>query len=209
MKRYGFTLIEMIIVLAVIVIILMLAGNIFTTGNRIFADSDAKTTLQMQAQTIEEKISEVGMEAIGIASIKDESGNQTTGSGVQITEVSYGELNLTDINGVDSENNEWLAINEITINYIEDENNMAVSTTAAVLLKYDRNQRRIFTKDGELQGEVESVRIKPIDIENTDGTFKNTNSIAISIMLYKKSGFIEKKYPVLITIKFRNNFIKQ
>lgn len=209
MKKAGFTLIEMIIVLALIVLILMLAGNIFTTGNRIFSDSDAKSTLQQQAQIIEEDISIAGMEAVGIASINDEFGNQTTGSGVQITEIPYGELNLTDINGGNSEN-KWLAISELAIKcYEEDGNNITVSTTAAVILIYDKDNKRLSTVGGkEFQGEVESVRIKPIDIENTDGTFNNTNSIVINIMLYKKSGFVERRYPVLITVKFRNNFMR-
>lgn len=209
MKKSGFTLIEVIIVLALIVIILMLAVNIFTTGNRIFADSDAKTTLQMQAQTIEEEISKAGMEAVGIASINDEFGNQTTGSGVQITEIPYGELNLTDINGGNSEN-EWFGISEMEINrYNEDGNNVTVSTTTAAIIIYDKDNKKLSTVGGkELQGEVESVRIKPIDIENTDGTFKNTNSVAISITLSQKSGFVEKTYPILITVKFRNNFMR-
>lgn len=215
MKKSGFTLIEMIIVLALIVLILMLAGNIFTTGNRIFGDSDAKTTLQMQAQTIEEEISKAGMEAVGIASITDEFGNQTTGSGVKFIDVPYDDdsLNFTDINGeksTDGTKNEWLAISEMTIDcYKEDGNNISISTTAAVIIKYDNVNHKLYTKDSrELQGEVESVKIKPIDIENTNGTFRNTNSVAISITLYRKSGFAEKRYPILITVKFRNNFLR-
>jgi len=209
MKKAGFTLIEVIIVLALIVLILMLVGNIFTTGNRIFSDSDAKSTLQLQAQAIEEEISKAGMEAVGIASIQDEFGNQITGSGDQITEVPYGELNLTDINGEDSEN-KWLGISEMTIYcYKEDGNNISVSTTAAAIIIYDKDKKKLSTIDGkEFQGEVESVRINPVDVENPEGTFKNTNSIVISIMLYKKSGFIERRYPISITVKFRNNFMR-
>lgn len=207
MKKSGFTLIEMIIVLALIVIILMLAGNIFTTGNRIFFDSDVKSTLQMQAQTIEEKLSEYGMEAVEIASISDEDGNQTTGDAV-IIDATYGELNLTD-------ENEWLPISEMTIyRYKEVKTDISViTTTAAVIIKYDRANGKLstieeFKGEEEFQGEVESVRIKPVDIENPEGTFRNTNSIAINITLYGKSRFIERKYPVLITVKFRNNFLR-
>lgn len=43
-RRTGFTLIEMIIVLALTVIILGIMGSIFTTGNKIFSDSDVKST---------------------------------------------------------------------------------------------------------------------------------------------------------------------
>lgn len=209
MKKSAFTLIEMMIVLALTVIIVGLAGSIFTTGNKIFSESDAKSTLQIEAQTIEEDISKLGMEAIGIASIEDEFGNQTTGSGVKIAEEEYGDLNLTDINGENSEN-KWLSISEITIyRYKEEGVNISVSTTPAAIIIYDKNNFKLSTIDGkEFQGKVESVRIKPIDIENLNGTLKNTNSIVVSIMLSKKTPYKEIKYPVSITIKFRNNFMR-
>ncbi|TFX95556.1 type II secretion system protein, partial [Escherichia coli] len=62
-RRTGFTLIEMIIVLALTVIILGIMGSIFTTGNKIFSDSDVKSTLQIGAQTVQEKISNIAMQA--------------------------------------------------------------------------------------------------------------------------------------------------
>lgn len=209
MKRSGFTLIEMIIVLALTVIILVLVNYIFATGSRIFSESDAKSTLQIEAQTIEQDISKLGMESVGIESIKDELGNDE----VKIVDAKYEELKsqLTDINGNDSDSeNKWLSISELTIDCYEENNNIiAVSTTPTTIIKYDKNQKRLYTIDGkELLGNVESVRIKPIDIENPDGTFKDTNSIIISIMLSKKTVYREYKYPVSITFKFRNNFMK-
>lgn len=207
MKRSGFTLIEMIIVLALTVIILVLVNYIFATGSRIFSESDAKSTLQIEAQTIEQDISKIGMESVGIESIKDELANDE----VKIVDLKYEELKsqLTDINGNDSEN-KWLSISELTIDCYEEKNNIiAVSTTPITIIKYDKNQKRLYTIDGkELLGNVESVRIKPIDIEKPDGTFKDTNSIIISIMLSKKTVYREYKYPVSITFKFRNNFMK-
>ncbi|EKQ51187.1 MULTISPECIES: prepilin-type N-terminal cleavage/methylation domain-containing protein [unclassified Clostridium] len=64
-KRLGFTMIEMIIALAFTVIILGIASSMLITGNKVFSDSDIKSTLQIEGQTIQEKISDMGMQASG------------------------------------------------------------------------------------------------------------------------------------------------
>lgn len=61
-KTSGFTLIEMIIALAITVIILGIISSMFTAGNKVFSDSDVKSTLQIEAQAIQEKISNIGMQ---------------------------------------------------------------------------------------------------------------------------------------------------
>lgn len=65
-KKPGFTLIEMIIALALTVIILGIASSMFIAGNKVFSDSDSETTLQIEGQAIQEKISDIGMQASGI-----------------------------------------------------------------------------------------------------------------------------------------------
>lgn len=62
-KKKAFTLLEMIIVLAISGIVLGIVGSIFITGNKVFSDSDVKTTLQMEAKDIQEKLSKICMEA--------------------------------------------------------------------------------------------------------------------------------------------------
>ncbi len=73
-KKIGFTLIEIIIVLALTVLIISIASSIFITGNKIFSNSDVKTTLQMEAKDIQEKISNICMEASDIE-INDDGTN--------------------------------------------------------------------------------------------------------------------------------------
>ncbi|ETJ19373.1 hypothetical protein Q604_UNBC18523G0001 [human gut metagenome] len=62
-KKSGFTLLEMIIVLSMTILILGMVTSVFMTGNKVFADSDVKTTLQMEAKGIQEKLSDICMEA--------------------------------------------------------------------------------------------------------------------------------------------------
>lgn len=68
-RKPGFTLIEMIITIAITVIILGIASSMFITGNRVFSDSDSKTTLQIEGQAIQEKISDIGMQASGTVEV--------------------------------------------------------------------------------------------------------------------------------------------
>lgn len=72
-KKPGFTLIEMIIVVALTLIVIGITSSIFITGNRVFSDSDVNTTLQMEGQRVQEKISDIVMQAedcIGVSSTK-------------------------------------------------------------------------------------------------------------------------------------------
>lgn len=74
-KKPGFTLIEIIIVLALIVTVLEIASSMFITGNKVFSDSDIKSTLQIEGQTIQEKISDIGMQATGIKNLTVDPAN--------------------------------------------------------------------------------------------------------------------------------------
>lgn len=67
-RRPAFTLLEMIIVMSLIVIVLGIISSIFITGNKVFSDSDVRSTLQVEAQTIQEKISNIGMQGAEVVS---------------------------------------------------------------------------------------------------------------------------------------------
>ncbi|WP_252221651.1 MULTISPECIES: prepilin-type N-terminal cleavage/methylation domain-containing protein [unclassified Clostridium] len=65
-KRKGFTLVELIIVMALTLVILGMVFQMFNTNNRIMSDIDIKSTLQSEGQSIQEKLSKIGMQAISI-----------------------------------------------------------------------------------------------------------------------------------------------
>lgn len=67
-KKTGFTLLELVIAMGITIIVLGIAGSMFTTGNKVFSDSDVKSTLQIEGQSIQEKISDIGMQGIDIVS---------------------------------------------------------------------------------------------------------------------------------------------
>lgn len=208
-KKQGFTLIEMIIVMALTTLILGIISSVFITGNKVFSDSDVKSTLQIEAQAIQENISKVGMESIGIQGITDEDGENSISEDTEIVSASYEQLEskLTDINGTDKEK-KWLSITQMKMNpYVEKSNGDIVIGTPITIIDYEKQDNQemgtISIYGKELSSNVASVRIK-----YNNETFKDTNSILINIVLIK-NGYSNVKYPMSIEVKFRNNFVKQ
>ncbi|MGG7202798.1 PilW family protein [Clostridium butyricum] len=101
-KKSGFTLIEMTIVLALTVLIIGIASSIFITGNKVFADSDVKTTLQMEAKDIQEKLSDICMQASGAEEIAEGIKISSMGTSMVI-KISGNILYIAEL---DTENNE-------------------------------------------------------------------------------------------------------
>lgn len=85
-KKRGFTLLEIMIVVMLTVIVLGITTSIFITGNRVFTDSNIKSTLQMEGQAIREKINYIGMQGIGIESV---TGDENSGEIQNIKINSY------------------------------------------------------------------------------------------------------------------------
>lgn len=90
-KKPGFTLIEIIIVLALIVTVLGIASSMFITGNKVFSDSDIKSTLQIEGQAIQEKISDIGMQATGIKNLTVDLGDSNQINDLTISSYIYDE----------------------------------------------------------------------------------------------------------------------
>lgn len=72
-KKSGFTLLELIIVMALTLVILGMVFQMFNTNNRIISDVDIKSTLQKEGQAIEEKLSKIGMQASSMSCDKNDN----------------------------------------------------------------------------------------------------------------------------------------
>ena len=71
-RRSAFTLVEMIIVIAIIGVVMGVVTSIFMRGNRVISDSNIKTDLQIEGQKIQEKITNICMQATNIEAINNE-----------------------------------------------------------------------------------------------------------------------------------------
>lgn len=224
--KKGFTLIELILALAITVTILGSVFTIFNQGNKIFNDVNVKSDIQKEAQNIEEKINTVGMQASNIKSITlidkvTSVESQIADFGDVSKEKSYDQLTtlFTDFNGdkltgTPKNSEKYLNLEVITIttkeevlgdkpgdpNTIEDIDN---------IITYYKDERKLTLKRGSqaeitLGEDVESITIKPA---NFSSQLSQADSVEFSINLAKKRGFSNVKYSVPINIAFRNKII--
>lgn len=71
-RKSAFTLVEMIIVIAMIGVVIGVVTSIFMRGNKVISDSNIKTDLQIEGQKIQEKITNICMQARNIEVINNE-----------------------------------------------------------------------------------------------------------------------------------------
>lgn len=207
-KKPGFTLIEMIIALALTVTILGIASSMLITGNKVFSDSDIKSTLQIEGQAIQEKISDIGMQAFSIESC-------TYGS-LEIKNEKYNSdvivSKLVNIKGESSEDGEWVDVSQIAFKSSKDDSEYVGSTdtitnTETIPISYDKDLKKLSIGSEVISEKVESIRIRPENINDGTSTIYEANSLEFHIVLSKTKAYSNVIYPIDFTINFRNKGI--
>lgn len=236
-KKKGFTLLELIIVMALVLIALSITFTMFNNMNKTNVDINIKDTLQTEAQDISQKISNSGMESSGITKVTLENGTALK-IGDVVDEEKYSTLAFVDSsNKIDSsnpqnyyKNNQWISVQKIEINNKYEGVNEEIKDTP-LTISYDNSKRTLsITKQtfdvtktpigfstSDISVHVDSILIKPSNafkIDDlgkvnieNDGKISNATSIDININLSKKVGLINIKYSVPVTITFRNKAI--
>lgn len=175
MKKNGFTLIELIIVMALMALVIAVVAAIAFTGNRIFTDTDVRTDLQIEAQNVEQDISNTFMEAVSIKSIDS----------VDFDNESEKETVIDT----------WVTPNEIVLSTKTLSDDSVVVTDEYELKKQD-NKILIGPKGGNLKtltANLEDFKVKPHD-----------DSMEVEIDLKKTKWKTNEQYPIKIKILFRN-----
>lgn len=176
-KKPGFTLIEIIITLVVTVIVLEIAASMFITGNKVFSDSDVKSTLQIEAQQIQEKLSNIGMQAKVVQSV---SGNNTTG-----------EVNNIMITSYDKSGN----LHDFEIKREEDSGRK---------YKDDSTIYKLSIGDQLISSDVKSMKIDSSIISDDENVLEKINAIEFNILLRREKGYSNIDYPINFKVTFRN-----
>lgn len=222
-KKKGFTIIELILAILITVIILSTILTIFIVSTKIFTNVDVKSTLQSEAQTAQEKISKVGMQAIKINKITLVNGNiENFGAN---SEKSYNQLtdllkdvNGNDLTGTEEDSEKYLNIKDITIEVLEEVPGPTPTEKVSYTIKYeatpDRDsdktkprgnltirKEKINEKWQPIGEDVESITMKP---GNPSGKLSQVDSVEFTINLAKKRGFSDVKYSIPINVTFRN-----
>lgn len=189
-KKSGFTLMEMIIVVALIVIVIFITSSIFITGNRVFSDSDAKSTLQMEARDIQEELTSIGMQAICITDIEIDKKDKDTKDNILYVDKNYSDIkdkiiNKIQISGYDKDTE-----------YSQDEGgSYRISNPKSYDIEFSGKTLSLDSKP--LSNRVTSFVVIP---EGIDNRFANASSIEFDIVLSERN----VEYPINIKLTFRN-----
>ena len=178
-KKPAFTLMEIIIALAFTVTILGIAGSMLNTGNKVFSDSDIKTTLQIEGQAIQEKISDIGMQATGIKTVT----------------ISTGKTNEIDAMLINSyyKTTEAGASYDLNIKKID----------SGKTYKDGSEIYQLWIDNTLISNDVKSVTLDDNVIDNIK-TLKNVSSTEFIILLRKEQGYSNVQQTVDFRVTFRN-----
>ena len=189
-KKKAFTLIELIITLALTSLILGVIYTFFITNTKSLSKIEINSELQNESQIIQNQLLEYGAQAKGIYSL---NGN----------EVKSNNMLYKDI--LDSTGK--IEVNEIVFEVAEDK----------YYFKVDESNKTLYlTKNNEaskvLSTNVIEFKIRPLDYRmkfdesshENKGNLYEANGIEISFILNMKKGYSNVTIPASIIVKFRN-----
>lgn len=192
-KKAGFTLMEMIIVLAIIVIVLTITTSMFITGNKVFSESDVKSTLQIEAKDIQEELTQIGIQGIGVTNIEinGSSGNDDG----QYVDKKYSELDSSKINRIEIQGYDKDSVYS---------NDGTVSNEKYYNIIYEDGKLKIVYDNGDSKILSEHVSSFRIVSQAANKSFSESSSIQFNINLHEKKAFSKVDYPISVKVTFRN-----
>lgn len=210
-KKQAFTLMEMIITLSIMIIVLGITTSMFIRATKVFSDSNVKSTLQMEGQAIQEKMRNIGMQAISIESCKSKTKD------IKDKQLDSAEFkpNLVDINGEHLLSEEWIDVSELGIKVPSkdseyDASTGDVSNLHTILINHNKDTNSRVTNRLDIDSgtpistHVKSLRIRPANIKDPMATIGQADSIEFNIELALSNGGSSVTYPINFTITFRN-----
>lgn len=190
-KKRGFTLLEIIIVLALSTLIITIVNSIFLTGNRVFTDTNLKSDLQIEGQDIQQEITNKLIGATKIKEIKKTDGEIIDFQ--NLDEVTKNSIINTKVN-----------IKSVTIYVAEpDESNPDLVDENEYTFEADGNNLTCIDSE---KTKILTTNLKKNDSDKPEISIKvNDNHVEFDINLYKKKGKIYKEYPIKVDVLFRNH----
>ncbi|MDS0525684.1 type II secretion system GspH family protein [Clostridium sp. SHJSY1] len=184
-KKKGFTVTELVIAMTIMITVLGILWAMFSISNKTISDVTIKSDLQSEGQAIQEKLSNIMMQATVIKSI---DGDSLTGEINSIKFESYGsDLNL-----------EEFAIEKVESgdNYKDGGKNYKLSI-----------RNNVNTNNLTISNNVKSIKISnPEVIQYSGEALRNVKTAEFYIILKKENGYSKNiEYPISIKARFRNN----
>ena len=193
-KKKGFTLIEIMVVLAISVLIIGVVYTFYNTNNRALSTAEVKSTLQTEGNAIQKELLTIGTQAKGIVAIDGNIGAQYSDAG---------DVESFTLQVYDDENDHTK-----TTNYIFKLTGSANKSGAKELKIYKDGAA---VKDVTAKSEnVKSIEVKPLDLTSASGNpdIKTASGVQVTFNLYIQKGFNKTEYPVTTIVKFRNKDFK-
>lgn len=201
-KLKGFTLIEVVISMAISAVVLTVITTFFITNTNTLAITDIKSTLQQEGENIKEAIVKSGTQSNGITNISIGNGSNTINLQSSINYNYFNDLSQTDNSNF---------INQIDFTrYLDPTNSASVQLTSFQLVGTTLSMQ-VGGVSKVLSNNVDSFTIKPSDAVNlttqaqrTAAKFNKAKGIEVIIVLKKKKGANKVEYPISMNIVFRN-----
>ena len=202
-KSTGFTVIELVIILAITTMIIGVAYTFFFTNNKTLNTTEINSELQYEAENIEKLLLNLGTQAKNIEIVDNIAANDP-----------LNKYSLLPINSVE-EKNYKKSINNIVLNY-EDTSRFELTLESNGTLKTSFNGESGTSDIAEtiLSTNVIDIKIRPLDVRMivNEGIIKmestllsDSPGLEFNITLAKKKGYSDVKYESTILVKFRNN----
>lgn len=199
-SKDAMTLLEVIIALGLTALIFSVIYPIFFSNNKILSSADIKSNLQTEGKSIEESLSNIGMQSIGIKGLAANGSNciELNNSNILMSKATYKQLKSKGIMNSENEIN----IEEVCLDsYDKDENvikyRFIYDKSSNVFKLIYENEEIVLSKN------VVSFKFKPV-ITDEELTLEKANSVEFIIDLAKKKGYSNGEYKVLTIINFRN-----
>lgn len=191
MKKKGFTLIELIITLAITVIVLGVIYTFARTSNMTLTKTKINSNLQEEAEVIQRYLINYGTQAEDLVEINNKIIDNSEEFNYKTMLSSDGKLSLQEMK---------LKVEDYYYVFIYKDREL-------ILKKLYLENKEI--NDNELSESlsknIEKIELRPIDFRiNKEGNFNNTPGIEVSMILKMKKGNVEELLPLSIIIKFRN-----
>lgn len=202
-KNRGFTAVEMVIVLSLIVILSAVIYTFFSTNNKMLQGTKVRSDLQTEGEKTQNRLIYVGTNAYRLTGVKDAS----TEDGVSISSLASSDQSVTefeiaipkaDVEEVD------LSKSDTYLTYKFKLEGSRNKINARKLVLYDPTRKK---DDGSidpitLSENIEEITIKPIN--STSCSLNDCKGLKVTVKLHKKQGFSDITYPIETNMKFRN-----
>ena len=193
-KKRAFTLIELIITLALTSLILGVIYTFFITNTKSLSKIEINSELQTEASNIQTEILTYLTQSEGIVEINNTKITNTNKLPYQENlDLNSGKLDITNLK-VKLENEYY----ELSFD----------KSTSILSLKAVNKNGNIVNENNLpkiLSKNVKEFQIRPLDFRNNEsGNFKDAYGIEVLLTLKKKKGYLDVETPSSLIVKFRN-----